>query len=1037
MDRRIALQTGYLLHTRSGKGDRVDYSIEGEIGRGGSCIVYRATYLMNTGSRKSVRIKEYYPHRMHITREKSGALNVIETDRSLFQSGEERFKNDFEVIQQIFSAGLSDSAIEVLDLYEANGTLYSVSTDSPENTLQATVPQTIKDCLEITFNIAYAIGKIHQAGYLYLDLKPENILLLEGQNHQVILCDFDSLVQLRDGGIGVGWGDIRLSYSTGYAAIELQMGDRSILGPHTDVYSIGAVLFFLLFRRAPNAFDCEQNAEYDFSEMRSEYIGTYRDRLFFALTIFFRKTLSSFYKNRYSNMQETEQALHELEKLADIEPPFICSTKMIPPAHLFARESELSELNDWLTNTDNSCLCVTGIGGIGKSALVKKFLCSCRNRLDSVLYLYYHGSLKETISDDFFAKINIVEKNPSENDDQYFTRKIKAFKDCVGEQSVLVIDNFEWNESDDLMRLLEIGWRVILISRENPPIEQFQTMLILPLPENGQRSLFESNLGRSLNKTELSPFRKIAEKVSGHTFVLELIAKQIAASYLSLEQSVELIDQKSFSQMAPESVNYAKDGKIHQSQMVADIIAELFDTARLSEEEHALLKAVSLFEIPVEISFLQEAMNKQSKDIFHRMNRIGFLELQNQFVSLHPVIREAVRNWKWTEKSTENICSMLLWLDTFFFIDMPKQYRRKAELDRLKQEKYYLIGSNAFGKVLWKIHEKSYLGRRYLRTVLYCDTPPSSDIQKCDSILMYTENMLRNSDAIERLSKLESFLELDHYVTIRRHGNDIQQLERLLEKPYYKRIHLIQILLHLIPLYAESRNIEKAQTLLKRAKKECKKVHGRAIWGGYYYCCGRYFIVKHEGIESKEDKEKCKRKAEKNAKKAFRYFRKVKDTSGLYLALCDWSFYVFAEAFSNNQKRNEIIKRIRKLFEEIKRTKETFAFPSPDVEIQYLRSRILSHAALGEETDSIGKDAIKLKELLNHSTISDDVKVNKYYLWIAMSFFKIGSTEESKKWILEGIAICETNKDEALFSEIKNRYNELLLKVNHETLNLK
>ena len=1034
MDFRTALPIGYELCVQDQSGGILRYIIQREIGRGGSCIVYDAIHRLNTGAEKHIRIKECYPFKLKIARSPDQTLQVEPADAEAFAACIRKMKDDCNMIQRLFEESLSDSVTELWDIYKANQTIYSVFAFSSEKTLSSDLPKTLKTCFEIARKIAYVIGKIHEYGFLYLDLKPDNILIEHGQSNRVLFCDFDSLFPIQAKNAEEIPGNFRLSYSPSYAPIELITLQKKQIGPQTDIYSIGVLLFQLLFDRVPTILDCMQNAMYDYSEMKPEYKGTYRDRLFFALTDFFRKTLASFYKNRYSNMQETEQALHELEKLADIETPFICSTKIIPPAHLFARESELSELNDWLTKTHNPCLCVTGLGGIGKSVLVQKFLCDCRGRMDSVLYLPYHGSLKETISDDFFAKINTVEKNPSESDDQYFTRKKKAFKDCVGEQSVLVIDNFVWNESDDLMRLFEIGWRVILISREKSPIKQFQEIRISALPEEGQQNLFESNLGRSLNKTELSLFRKIAEKVSGHTFVLELIAKQIAASYLSLEQSVELIDQKSFSQMAPESVNYAKDGKIHQSRMVADIIAELFDTARLSEEEHALLKVVSLFGIPVEMTFLQEAMNMQSKDTFHQMNRTGFLELQDQFVSLHPVIREAVRNWKWTEKSTENICSMLLWLDTFFFIDLPKQYMDKAELDRLKREKHHLIKSDAFGKMLWKIHEKSYLGRRYLREVLYCDTPSSSDIQKCDSILMYTENMLRNSDAIEIFGKLESFLELDHYVTIRRHGKDIQQLERLLEKPYYKRIHLIQILLRIIPLYAESGSRKKAQALLKRTKKECKKVHDWTIWGNFYYCCGECFIISCEGTESIEDKEKCKRMAEKTVNKALRYFRKGKDRGRLYLALCDWYFYVIGEAFSNEQKKDEIIKRTRKLFEEIERTKKTLAFPLPDVEIQYLRSRILFHAALGEETDSIGKDAIKLRELLNHSTISDGVKAEKYYLWIAMSFFKIGSTEESKKWIMEGIAICDANKDEVLFSEIKNRFTELLLKINEEAI---
>lgn len=38
------------------------------IGLRGSCIVYDGYYLNNTGSRSTVRIKECYPYKLHLTR---------------------------------------------------------------------------------------------------------------------------------------------------------------------------------------------------------------------------------------------------------------------------------------------------------------------------------------------------------------------------------------------------------------------------------------------------------------------------------------------------------------------------------------------------------------------------------------------------------------------------------------------------------------------------------------------------------------------------------------------------------------------------------------------------------------------------------------------------------------------------------------------------------------------------------------------------------------------------------------------------------
>ena len=88
---------------------------------------------------------------------------------------------------------------------------------------------------------AYVLGKIHQQEYLSLDIKPDNILVLDGYQKQLQLFDFDSLLAIQDLRKACEWNgsDVRLSYSKGFAPIELQRSKINRLGPCTDVYGIG------------------------------------------------------------------------------------------------------------------------------------------------------------------------------------------------------------------------------------------------------------------------------------------------------------------------------------------------------------------------------------------------------------------------------------------------------------------------------------------------------------------------------------------------------------------------------------------------------------------------------------------------------------------------------------------------------------------------------------------------------------------------------------------------------------------------------
>ena len=85
MDGRCALNNGTKLALHNSEGGLVSYIIQKEIGRGGSCIVYDASYSDNLGNLKLVRIKECYPHALKLTRCEDGSLEADERDRQEFE----------------------------------------------------------------------------------------------------------------------------------------------------------------------------------------------------------------------------------------------------------------------------------------------------------------------------------------------------------------------------------------------------------------------------------------------------------------------------------------------------------------------------------------------------------------------------------------------------------------------------------------------------------------------------------------------------------------------------------------------------------------------------------------------------------------------------------------------------------------------------------------------------------------------------------------------------------------------------------------
>ncbi|MGN0240105.1 MAG: hypothetical protein ACI4CS_00305 [Candidatus Weimeria sp.] len=298
-DLRTLLPENYILRCRNSMGEKVEYIITGELGRGGSCITYEGYYLTNTGDRHFVRIKECYPFYLNLKRDSKYHLICPDRERNEFNAAIRQMAEDFHVLTEIYYRDENyDSFVNTIDIYNANGTAYLVSSYGSSQTLGQRRPETLRSAVKVTRACAYTIGLLHKAGYLYLDLKPENILVSYGQTERIELFDMDSLLRFP---VRKSDHARRISYSDGFAAIELQMGQLKKFTPATDVYGIGALLFFLLFGRTPSASDCERDAEYDFTDSCYPY-SAYTNRSMAEITDFFHNTLAAYYRDRYQDM---------------------------------------------------------------------------------------------------------------------------------------------------------------------------------------------------------------------------------------------------------------------------------------------------------------------------------------------------------------------------------------------------------------------------------------------------------------------------------------------------------------------------------------------------------------------------------------------------------------------------------------------------------------------------------------------------------------------------------------------------------------
>lgn len=824
-DTRIALKKGASLRFYNHDNSTVTYTIQDEIGRGGSVIVYNGFYEDNAGCRNLVRIRECYPFYGTLTRDETGALIAEERDIPVFREYQKKMRQSYIVSKELFyTGGLTNFISNTLNLYEANNTLYTVSTYVGGKVLSPKAAGSVKDCISLVKAAACAIRKLHDKGYLYLDVKPDNIFVLEGITEVVQLFDFDTIVPLSEIKKGESVRKYRVAYSAGYAPMEQQKGWFSLLGKHTDVYGVGALLFYLLFESVPKAPDCEADAEYSFASCR--FAGQhYQDRLFQALPELFHHTLAGYYADRYQDMEQVINKLEEIEKYADTVVPFLISSQVNCPPVLVGREAELEALDDWMNRGETNCLFLTGMGGIGKSSLVKKYIADNRSGFEAVLYLYYNGSVRKMITDDGQLRINIVERRKEESESDYFTRKVKMLRDlAAGKRILLVADNFEGEPDEDFIAVLNIGWKVIAVTREDKPETGYDTLRLGAIrSREDMRILFERYIRREIDEGARGYLEDIIDRVSGHTLALQLIARQIECSHISVAEAAALLEERGFVNIAPEKVDYVKDQVLFYEK-VSDIVSMLFAAGHMEDGERVILKVLSLFPFSgVEINGFSdmivpdgtdtpdwlETKKGTIKDVLNGLARAGWVQAEGGILSIHPVVHEVIGQWEWTDSCRQ----------TFAVLADSISRRLEAEKGTDNREKgRQWQGGEYRNFQYWLSMAESVLENSRKESAL-------KDKKEYCALLFYTLMTMP----------------LDREAYILEHAGKLLHEETGREKIPKKGEGLLGLYSRVVTVYGEQGKLEMAHSELKNMEKTVRKYGENYLFGRYYLTLADYY----------------------------------------------------------------------------------------------------------------------------------------------------------------------------------------------------
>ncbi|WP_417734902.1 serine/threonine protein kinase [Rosistilla oblonga] len=206
-----------------------DYELLEEVGRGGMGVVFRA---------------------LQISLNREVAVKMIAQGRLASETDQARFDSEAVAAARLEHPGI----VPVYDVSEFDGRSFFSMQYIPGPTLadrihDGLLPQ--REAARIVSQVARSVEFAHSRGILHRDLKPSNILI--DSHGRPLVTDFGLAKQISDDADVTRSGAVLGTPC--YMSPEQAAGRRGLIGPASDVYSLGCVLYHALVGRPPLVSD--------------------------------------------------------------------------------------------------------------------------------------------------------------------------------------------------------------------------------------------------------------------------------------------------------------------------------------------------------------------------------------------------------------------------------------------------------------------------------------------------------------------------------------------------------------------------------------------------------------------------------------------------------------------------------------------------------------------------------------------------------------------------------------------------------------
>lgn len=721
MDERKLLDNGK-TYDFINKRSHIKYEISKCIGLGGNSVVYEVFCNDN----EIGVLKELYPFDLSIERDDDGNLIVNGKDIALFEYRKEEFAK--LPVKRRFLLELSSKIASTLpehcQMYEGRNTLYFFQSKTIGKCYSEIEGDSLEDIIKTIIALLYTLKSYHEVGYVHLDVKPENMLVIkDGDNFKVQLFDFDTVTKISD----LEKGKVEsLPFSEDYSSPEQEKRLYNEISIASDIYSVGMILFKKIMGRFPdkrsNELSVGTKYKYDFQigplKDKPLIIQKYMDRLFDC-------TIRISSKIRCSEddlLNQLEEILKTISNRNEIQTNYNYKSHI---KKFCGRDDELDELD--LCLYPGATVLIYGMGGIGKTELIKSYLENNERFFQKILYIADTGSsIRDAIIDDNNLRISGLTRR-EETDDEYFEIKLAIIqKECELAQNnnkslIVVFDNsLQFENLKYLIKIRNIGCKVVVVSR-NPwkGFDEFfsdKIEISRMKKENDELDLFVSHLEGGIeenNFKEIQYIQEIINRYEGHPLLLMLIAKAMNSSGKTAYEILHDMNDNGIAGGGDEPIIFMNNGNV-KNELIDEAVYSFFNYGNYTNDEIEILQFMSL--VPI------EGIDKREiKLLFGKLIIIdslvsrGFISYENSFYKVHPIIREMAEKKypiisdKFVNMFIEALSNNLKEVDTVRLSPYAFIGRTLEKRIEIKSAKFYQILANMCHRLgMYELADKFY-----------------------------------------------------------------------------------------------------------------------------------------------------------------------------------------------------------------------------------------------------------------------------------------------------------------------------------------